>query len=384
MKKKSVKMLVLTAVVVTAVSAAAFINATYGKRANKTAAVVNGEKIKLSDVDKRCTYVIDDLKNQYGENFEKEINKLIKSTEGEDKKKHEDNKKLLIDSRNDALDSMVDTRVLYLKGIQNNFSGEDDLKEVEYILEQFRKGTIQSYVEEGMTEKEAEEKYEKNKGELLENIYGINGMTAEEYKEYFKEISVSGKMQTKLYDSIEVSDDEIKKYYNDHIDDYVKKAGYDVRELFFPVINGNRDETSTAAQDTFFSMAEGNPNKSTDYDTVYSEAENKTHELSSAGRIIAQTNTVAFENSNRPKVYMDIIKDLSVGSYCSPIPTDEGYYMPYILNIRTEDDIKTSEDEKENIAYIIRSEKKEKVLDEKIKEYKKEFKVKIYKDNLSF
>lgn len=134
-----------------------------------------------------------------------------------------------------------------------------------------------------------------------------------------------------------------------------------MRELYFPIINGSKEDAGLAANDTFFQMADGNPNKSTDYDTTYVKAENGTHKLSNSGKIKAQTNTVAFENSNRPKVYMDCIKDLNVGGWCSPISTDSGYYIPYVLNIRKSDEIRTLDDEKQNIAGKLKSDKKEKV-----------------------
>lgn len=68
-----------------------------------------------------------------------------------------------------------------------------------------------------------------------------------------------------------------------------------MRELYFPIINGRKEDAGLAANDTFFQMADGNPNKSTDYDTTYVKAENGTHKLSNSGKIKAQTNTVAAE-----------------------------------------------------------------------------------------
>lgn len=384
MKKKRTKMLVLAAVVIGAVSAAAFLNATYNKRADKTVAIVDGEKLKLSDVDSRTAYVISELKDKYGENFEKELNKRIKNSDGDEKKKLEKDKKRLIDSRNDALESLVNIKVLSTKGKQLKLSADEDLKEIEELMANMKKNFIQSYIDEGMSKEEAEEKYTANKDKIMNEFYKGNGMNSENYTEALKDTIIAGKMENRIFDSITVSDDEIKKYYNDNINEYVKKAGYDVRELYFPIINGNKEDAGLAANDTFFQMADGNPNKSTDYDKTYKEAESKTHKLSSAGKIIAQTNTVAFENSNRPKVYMDCIKDLNVGGWCSPIPTDSGYYIPYVLNIRKSDEIRTLDDEKQNITYKLKSDKKEKELSDKLAEYKKEFDVKVYSDKLSF
>lgn len=377
------KVLAVTAVCM-AVMMSGCVSIRYAKRLETTVAEIKGEKILLNNVDGQINNMLDNIEFDYGPDFEDEINRKIKKTDGEEKKQYEGKKQALIDNRKKALESLINVKVLELKAKQNKLNIDKEMKAAEETLKQLKEKEITTYKNQGMSEDEAEKEYKKNEKSVIGRYYGEKESTRADFMKSHMIAAYADKMKEKIRDSIDVTDEDIKKYYDDNKSQYVFEAGYEVKELFFPIIDGNEDEAYHIADETFFSMAEGNPNKTTDFSTVYFNASNKTDELSKEGKMIAQENRVAFKNSNRPELYMKYMKNMGEGQFCSPIYTDKGYYIVYIECVRPKDIIRTLDHEKNDIREKLKDKRKDNEVKEKIEEYKKEFKVKIYEDKLSF
>lgn len=327
----------------------------YSKRIDEKVAVIQKEDITLDNVDMMLGDYIDNLKEKYGDDFEKGINEALKSDDMDKKNNAQEDKKELIKRRNDFLGDMITTEVMYLKAIESGITMDDKIKESSELF--------------------------------INNMVDLNqdsNLDLDYVKSYFQKKYLAIEQEANIYKSITVSDEEINKYYEDNKSDYQKYAGYDIKELFFPIKNGDKDSANNLAMDTFFEMSSGNPNKSTDFITVYESALDKKDDYSKDGKIVAQENTINLKNPNRSALYLEYLEGTTVGSFTSPIVTDEGYYIPYIENIRRVDDVKTIDDVKDNIIAEIKYDKRIEVTNQAKEQYMKDFKVKEYRDILEF
>lgn len=380
MNKFKTSVLFFTAIFI-AVMLSGCISLKYAKRLETTVAEVNGEEILLNNVDGQINNVLDNIVNDYGEDFEDAINRKIKKTDGAEKKKHEGRKQALIDNRKKALESLIDTKVLEIKGKQNKLNIDKEMKEAEETLNQLKEKEITKYQNQGMSKDEAEKEYKKNEKSVIGRYYKERECTRANFMQSHRIVAYADKMQSKIRDSIIVTDEDIKKYYNDNKSQYIYEAGYDVKELFFPIIDGNKDEAGHDALDIFAKISD----VGSDFKDVYFYAESKTDKLSKEGKMIAQENIATFKNCNRPENYMQQMQYLSEERFCGPICTDKGYYIVYLESVRPSDIIiATLDHEKDDIREKIKDERKDEAVKEKIEEYKKQLNVKTYEDKLSF
>lgn len=152
-------------------------------------AKVGRTKITKGEVDQALKQYLDYFKSNYGEDYES--NSEIKET--------------LKNLRTQQLDGLIDKEILYQNaknlGVQPT---EDEIKtEVDKRIAYY-KDIVGS-----------DEKYTT----WLEGI----GYSEEGFKENLKKMIIVSMVVDKLLEDIDVSDEEVEKYYNDNIDNYTNK-----------------------------------------------------------------------------------------------------------------------------------------------------------------
>lgn len=193
----------------------------YERRLDTTVATVGKEKIKLKEIDRDLKNLLKTLEEKVGKEVENNLNLKMKEGTDEEKKLLEEEKDNLIKQRKIILDRLMKNKILALKGREINLITDEMKEKANKMADHFNKIFIESYMEEGMSREEAEKKIQTQKKELISIFTKDNGMTVDELIKCLEDLSLSTLMEQNIMKSIVVTDDEIEKYYNDNINEYV-------------------------------------------------------------------------------------------------------------------------------------------------------------------
>lgn len=315
-------------------------NDCYKERLDDVMITVGDKKITLKEIDDlNLNNAL--LKDEFGEDIECELNKMIKEAEGKDKEELQKEKNKFIEERKNISKNLVERKILSQKAVEKDGLPKEQIDEIEKIIKD-------------------------------------RTITKEEEEESFKEQLLANAMKEKIYNDIKITEEEKLDYYNKNIDKYSIKAGYTVKELFFPATSENKYEVRALAYKDFDDMHYGK----TTYETVWNEAKEGKHPLSATGGIVARDNVkVPFQNSGKSKLYMEHLQNLHPGQYASPFEADGGFYMLKVIKYVDKDETIEFENEKMFIENTLKKEKIKSVIDDKLKTYGKELKVE-YKENM--
>ena len=152
---------------------------------NTVLAKVGDEKITLADVDAELKADIDYLKETYGEDFESKIDDELKAK--------------LKEVRKQVLEALVEEKVLY--------------------LEAEKKGLIptQEELDKEVAERTAEIQEAWGGEESFNEAKAYYGYTDETFKEFLENQVVIQKVKDDMFKDINITDDQINKYYEEHI-----------------------------------------------------------------------------------------------------------------------------------------------------------------------
>ena len=304
-------------------------------------AKVGSEKVTKGDLDKVMKPMLDGLKQKYGEDFEKNI----------------DIKEQLKQQRIIQLNGLVDEKVLLQKAssLGVNPSEEELNKEID--------DRIAYYKEINGTE----EQYQKFISE-----YGYDDTT---FRDFLKSQVIVGKVVDAMVADAQVSDEDVKKYYDENIDKFKVAPGAEVTHLLFQVPRG--------ADDAAYAKALENAKKAREKALAGTSLEDlsKSDEFKDIS-IYEDLGHVNFENSGMVKEFEDAFKVLPKGQISEPVKTDFGYHIILNTDTNSEEKVQTFDEVKDQIKQELLQQKQQAMYSEKLDEYKKELKVKVYDDKL--
>ena len=309
-------------------------------------AKVNGEKITRGDLDKVMKPMLDSLKQKYGEDFENNV----------------DIKEQLKEQRIAQLNGLVDEKVLLSKAsaLNVNPSEEELNKEID--------DRIAYYKEINGTE----EQYQKFISE-----YGYDDTT---FRDFIKNQVIVGKVVDAMVADVQVSDEDAKKYYDENINSFKVGPGAEVTHLLFKI---NEYETDEAKKEADYAKALENAKKAREKALAGTSLEDlsKSDEFKEIS-IYQDLGHVNFENSGMVKEFDDAFKVLPKGQISEPVKTSFGYHI--ILNTDTNSEEKTQsfDEVKDQIKQHLLQQKQQTVYSEKLEQFRKEAKVKIYEDKI--
>ncbi|MDU6350630.1 MAG: peptidylprolyl isomerase [Clostridium perfringens] len=297
-----------------------------------TVATVNGEKITLGEVDSHLKGVFAQMKSQYGD-------------------KYMDDPKVaqqILQQRQSVVQSLVTDKVLVAEADKLGIkpSEEDIKKKVDEQFENIKKGM----------------------GDNFDKALEAEGYTEDTFKEFLKNQVIAEATVEYATKDVKVSDEDIKKYYDENKQQFVVKAGADVKHLLFP--------TEEEAQKAYDEIQSGK----TTFDDLFNKYEKNKDPKKEP--IAENLGRVDYNNSNFDKDFMEGLKGLKDGEISKPVKSSFGYHIIKATNITDKETQLTEEQAKEQIISILENQKKKEAYQKDLEQWKKDLNVKVYDDKL--
>ena len=305
-------------------------------------ATVGDEKITKADMDEEMQSTINQLKQQYGDDYEN--NDRIKDQ--------------LKQMKQQYLNAMVNEKLM----LQNAASvgvepTEDELNQkVDEAIEQLK----QQYSEDGQ----------------FDQILEANGFTEDSFREYQRKQIILQQVQEAILADVEVTDDDAQIYYDENKDTkYVTGAGANAAHILLAEKNDNGEIDFDA------SLAKANEVKAKlDAGADFAElaSEYGTDGTKDKG---GDLGFVEYNQANYDKDFLEGFKQLSEGQISDPVKSQFGYHIIKATGLK--DEVVTPfEDVKEQIKSQLLQQKQSEVFNAKLEEWKEAAKVKTYEDRL--
>lgn len=297
-----------------------------------TVATVNGEKITLGEVDSHLKGVFAQMKSQYGDKYmdDPQVAQQI------------------LQQRQSVVQGLVTDKVLVAEADKLGIkpSEEDIKKKVDEQFENIKKGM----------------------GDNFDKALEAEGYTEDTFKEFLKNQVIAEATVEYATKDVKVSDEDIKKYYDENKQQFVVKAGADVKHLLFP--------TEEEAQKAYDEIQSGK----TTFDDLFNKYEkNKDHKKEPIAENLGR---VDYNNSNFDKDFMEGLKGLKDGEISKPVKSSFGYHIIKATNITDKETQLTEEQAKEQIISILENQKKKEAYQKDLEQWKKDLNVKVYDDKL--
>lgn len=297
-----------------------------------TVATVNGEKITLGEVDSHLKGVFAQMKSQYGDKYmdDPQVAQQI------------------LQQRQSVVQSLVTDKVLVAEADKLGIkpSEEDIKKKVDEQFENIKKGM----------------------GDNFDKALEAEGYTEDTFKEFLKNQVIAEATVEYATKDVKVSDEDIKKYYDENKQQFVVKAGADVKHLLFP--------TEEEAQKAYDEIQSGK----TTFDDLFNKYEKNKDPKKEP--IAENLGRVDYNNSNFDKDFMEGLKGLKDGEISKPVKSSFGYHIIKATNITDKETQLTEEQAKEQIISILENQKKKEAYQKDLEQWEKDLNVKVYDDKL--
>ena len=305
-------------------------------------ATVGDEKITKADMDEEMKATIDQLKQQYGDDYAN--NEKIKDQ--------------LKQMKVQYLNAMVNEKLMLKNAESVGVTPTDDeLNEyADKQIEQLKQG----YPDDAQ----------------LQQVLEANGFTEDSYKDYAKKQYKLQKVQEAITADVEVTDDDAKAYYDENKDSqYTVGAGANAAHILIA------EKGSDGNIDFDASLAKANEVKAkldAGADFAQLASEYGTDGTKDKG---GDLGFVAYNQANYDQDFLAGFKQLSEGQISDPIKSQFGYHIIKATGIK--DEVVTPfDDVKEQIKSQLLQQQQSKAFNDKISEWKDAAKVKTYEDKL--
>lgn len=305
-------------------------------------ATVGDEKITKADMDEEMKATIDQLKQQYGDDYAN--NEKIKDQ--------------LKQMKVQYLNAMVNEKLM-LKNAESVGVTPTDDELNEYADKQIEQ-LKQAYPDDAQ----------------LQQVLEANGFTEDSYKDYAKKQYKLQKVQEAITADVEVTDDDAKAYYDENKDSqYTVGAGANAAHILIA------EKGSDGNIDFDASLAKANEVKTkldAGADFAQLASEYGTDGTKDKG---GDLGFVAYNQANYDQDFLAGFKQLSEGQISDPIKSQFGYHIIKATGIK--DEVVTPfDDVKEQIKSQLLQQKQSEAFNTKISEWKDASKVKTYEDKL--
>lgn len=305
-------------------------------------ATVGDEKITKADMDEEMKATIDQLKQQYGDDYAN--NEKIKDQ--------------LKQMKVQYLNAMVNEKLM-LKNAESVGVTPTDDELNEYADKQIEQ-LKQAYPDDAQ----------------LQQVLEANGFTEDSYKDYAKKQYKLQKVQEAITADVEVTDDDAKAYYDENKDSqYTVGAGANAAHILIA------EKGSDGNIDFDASLAKANEVKAkldAGADFAQLASEYGTDGTKDKG---GDLGFVAYNQANYDQDFLAGFKQLSEGQISDPIKSQFGYHIIKATGLK--DEVVTPfDDVKEQIKSQLLQQKQSQAFNDKISEWKDAAKVKTYEDKL--
>lgn len=348
---KKYVLMALTGIMVCSFAGCNLIERTQESIDNTVYAKVGDTKITKGQVDKQMTPIINQLKSKYGENYKD--NSAVK--------------KQLKETTTQVVNTLVEWEVLYQSAGDYGVDPESD--EIKGEVEK----TISQYKESAGSDEEY--------NSMLEQY----GYDADSFEEFSKKQAVVSAVAKKIGEDVEVTDDDVKSYYDENIDTYTTKAGADVTHVVFlfekdsdqNLVDGTEEEMLQKANEARQKVLAGTSLK----DIANSDEYKDCSKFEDLGR-------VSFEGKDTKgnlmeQAFTDGFKDLPANQVSEPVKTSFGYHLIINTNVYPNDEVKELDDTlKEQIKNALLTKKQKDKYSTTLDSLKEKIGVKTYEDRI--
>lgn len=344
---KKIKRLITLAVAATIAASFAgcnMVERTDESKGKTVLAKVGKTKITRDDVDKELKSMLEQYKQQYGDDYES--NSSVKDTI----KKY----------RQQQLERLITQEVLTQS--ESKYGVDPDSEEV------------QQKVDEQMDQ--VKEQY----GDQYEDQLEQAGYDEDSLRKYMKENIVLQQVYEAIVADIDISDEEIEDYYNDNQDTYTYEAGADVIHLLFQpekdsngnVVEGGDEAAKAKAEAARQEALAGKSLKEISEEDQFKDS-----------CLYQDLGNVTFENNQMVQEFTDGFKNLPANQVSDLVKTTYGYHIIVNTAVYSEKHVEPLNDSlKEKISQNLKTQKEEDEFKDKLQQLKDELKVKTYEDRL--
>lgn len=274
----------------------------------------------------------------------------------------------------------------YYKGLESSFITQygEDYRESE-DFKQIYLDLVNQYVEQRIlvslakddglvNESEIQEKVDEefknmeavfgNKEAFLTAIVNSRFKDEEDYKSKLKISLIIESLISKEVDSLKVSDSDIKSYYEQNSNKFLRGAGADVYHIFL-----NDKETATKVLDEL--------NDGGDFEKLA-----RVYSQDGSASVGGYLGYQEFDNSQLVADFMDEVKDMEAGEVRGPVKTQFGYHIIKVENVNNSEWTEDLDRVSKNIEETLKAEKINQVMESLVKKANDKYKVKIYEDNI--
>ena len=289
-------------------------------------AKIEKELIKREEVDEYYSGLKNGFITQYGDNY----------------KESKDFKQLYLD----LVNQYVEQKILVQLAKDNNVYDESDIQQK--VDKEFE--NMKSVFE--------------NDEAFTTAIVNSRFKDEEDYKNKLKISLIIEELISKETENLKVSNSDIKAYYNENSDKFLKGAGADVYHIFL-----SDEETALVVLEEldngedFASLAQ-----------TYSQDGS-----SSVGGYLGYQE---FENSQLVDEFMNEVKDMEEGEIRGPVKTQFGYHIIKVENVNDKHWTEDLDRVSKNIEETLKAEKINQVMDSLVEKAKNKYKVSIYEENI--
>lgn len=299
-------------------------------------ATINGENITLEAVDKELYQGIQSLIQEYGENYESNMSKQELQN--------------FYNARLSVLETLVEEKILLIKAKELNLIPDD--KTLSSTIEEYKKNMMSSYEDEDA---------------FLEELKSL-GYDENTFNEFLKNQIIANTVIEDLIKDVSVSDNEVKKYYDDNIDDYKTGPGAYTQHILF-----TDEKSAKEAQEEITS------GKTTFKDLFDKYKENKLTQT------FPLSEDLDFVQYNEPNFDADFLKGLAsakVNTVTAPIKSSFGYHLIQVSSIVNEEKTIPFKDVKNDISQTLLQQKQYELYQNTLIQWQEDLKIEFFTDKL--
>ena len=191
-----------------------------------------------------------------------------------------------------------------------------------------------------------------------------SGMTLETLKENIeKNLYVTKLLDDYAKNQVTLTDEEIEKYYNDHIANYTKKPGATISHILV-----DSEEKANEILDKY--------NGGTSFEDL--AAQYGTDGTKDKGGSLGY---IEYDTNQYDADFMTGAKALGEGEVSKPVKTQFGWHIIKADGIQKEEKVQSLDEVKESIKTVLQSSKAEELLRKNLEDWKKDYEITYYKEN---
>ncbi len=274
----------------------------------------------------------------------------------------------------------------YYAGLENGFIAQygEDYKELDEFKDIYL-DLVNQYVEQRVLVQYAQDegivdetKIQEKVDEEFENMKSVFGSEEEfetaivnsrfkdeeDYKQKLKISLIIEELVQNETDNLKVSSSDIKKYYEENSDKFLKGPGADVYHIFLS------DEAT--AEEVLAELDNGG-----DFGELA-----KIYSQDGSASVGGYLGYQEFDNSQLVKEFMDEVKDMEEGEIRGPVKTQFGYHIIKVENINDEEWTEDLDRVSKSIEETLKADKINEVINSLVEKAKDKYKVKIFDENI--